>query len=269
MAHHYHSRYHFSYAVSAKHHFFTSIGLIAFLLILVLFVLHWAVPVRLVDLQKLSFIDIVVASLATLYRLTIAYLLALVVAVPLAIFTTAHPKIEKILLPVFDILQSVPAFAFFPIIVLVFIKLSLFDFAAIFFLFMVMLWNLVFSMIGGLKAIPAEIHATAQVFGAKGFKALRLVTLPAIFPYIVTGSLLAWGSSWTIIIVAEVLHNYIPGSSPSQDLFGLGSLLVDAAYQNNNLQFLAALVAMILVISVMNFFIWQKLLRLAERFKFD
>src|SRR5258708_4457303 len=201
MAHHYHSRYHFSYAVSAKHHFFTSIGLIAFLLILVLFVLHWAVPVRLVDLQKLSFIDIVVASLATLYRLTIAYLLALVVVVPLAIFTTAHPKIEKILLPIFDILQSVPALAF--------------------------------------------------------------------FPYIVTGSLLAWGSSWTIIIVAEVLHNYIPGSSPSQDLFGLGSLLVDAAYQNNNLQFLAALVAMILVISVMNFFIWQKLLRLAERFKFD
>jgi NitT/TauT family transport system permease protein len=140
---------------------------------------------------------------------------------------------------------------------------------AVFILFMAMLWNLVFSMIGGLKTIPIDIKEAAQVFRATGFNKLRYVTLPAIFPFIVTGSLLAWGSSWTIIIVAEVLHTYIPNSSASNDLFGLGSLLVNAAYQGNNIIFLVALAAMIATISLMNFFIWQKLLHVAERYKFD
>ena len=55
----------------------------------------------------------------------------------------------------------------------------------------------------------------------------------------------------------------------AQDPLGLGSLLVDAFYQGQNAVFLAALAVMILLITLINFFVWQKLLHLAERYKFD
>jgi NitT/TauT family transport system permease protein len=93
--------------------------------------------------------------------------------------------------------------------------------------------------------------------------------LPALFPFIVTGSLLALAQGWTIVIVAEVLHTYIPNGSTSQDLLGLGSLLVDSNSQGRNGVFLAALIAMILLVTLLNLALWQPLLRLSQRFRFD
>jgi NitT/TauT family transport system permease protein len=227
------------------------------------------VPVRLVDFGRVSFLDVCVAILASVYRLLIAYFLSLFVALPLALLAVSHPRLEKLLLPIFDVFQSVPALAFFPLIVLVFIKLNFYEAAAVFVIFMAMVWNMIFSMVGGLKTVPGDIKSAAQIFQAKGLNKLRFVTLPAIFPYIVMGSLLAWGQGWTIIIVAEVLHTYIPNGNPRDDLNGLGSLLVNASSKGDNLLFVVALVAMIIIISLMNFFVWQKFLHISERYKFD
>lgn len=214
-------------------------------------------------------VDLLTATFVTFYRLLLAYIFAVVIAIPLTLLITANSKIEKVLLPIFDTLQSIPVLAFFPIIVLVFIKANFFDGAAILILFLSMLWNLVFSMIGGLKTIPADIESSAKVFQATGFKKLINITLPAIFPYITTGSLLAWAQGWNVIIVAEVLHNYIPNSNSSIDLYGLGSLLVNASYQGKNSVFIAAILVMIVLIVLLDFFIWQKLLHFVERYKFD
>jgi len=66
-----------------------------------------------------------------------------------------------------------------------------------------------------------------------------------------------------------VLHTYIPGGTTSQDLLGLGSLLVDANAQGRNGVFLAALTAMILLVTLLNLAVWQPLLHLSQRFRFD
>ena len=173
------------------------------------------------------------------------------------------------MLPISDIIQSVPVLAFFPVIVIAFIRLHAIEGAVIFILFMAMLWNLVFSMIGGLKTIPEDILSAAKIFGLKGFKKLWYITIPSIFPYIITGSLLAWAQGWSLLIVAEALHSYIPGGNLNQDPLGLGSLLVNAFYNGQNAVFIASLTVMIILITLINFFVWQKLLHMAERYKFD
>lgn len=267
---HYHHHYHFSYNTSLRRHFGSVIVILSVLTLILLTAFSFIAPHRpLINLDQLSFWDLGQASFATFYRLSVAYVLALVCAIPLALLITSTPKVEKYLLPLFDVLQSIPVLAFFPLVVLVFIKIQFFDGAAIFVLFMAMLWNLVFSMVGGLKTIPEDIESAAKVFGAKGWNKLRYITLPAVFPYLTTGSLLAWAQGWNVIIVAEVLHNYIPGGTSDQDLIGLGSLLVNASYLGKNLVFLAALTVVVVLIALMNFFVWQKLLHLAERYKFD
>ena len=266
---HYHNHYRFSYNTSLKRHFSSVILVILFLIFIFLSIFHFLAPQQSFNLNEISYADIFYASLGTLFRLSAAYAISLFVAIPLALFITSSPKVEKIFLPISDVIQSVPILAFFPMIVLVFVRFKFFDGAAIFILFMSMLWNIVFTIIGGLKTIPEDVNYATKIFKAKGFKKLWFVILPSVFPSIITGSFLAWGQGWNISIVAEALHNYIPNGKVSDDLYGLGSLLVNSFSQGKTVVFFASLVTMIIIISLLNFFVWQKLLHLSERFKFD
>ena len=117
--------------------------------------------------------------------------------------------------------------------------------------------------------IPNDIKWAARVFNIRKGSFLRYVLIPVVFSYIVTGSLLAWAQGWNIIIVAEVLHMYIPMGTANQDLFGIGSVLVHTVASGDTGTFVAALLVMVLGIAVLNLFVWQKLLNYAERFKFE
>jgi NitT/TauT family transport system permease protein len=266
---HYHHHYHFSYVTSKKRHFTSLLIVIAIITLIFLVLFRVLTPQNTINLKQLSPQDLFFASFNTLFRLFVSYVLALALSIPIALFITKSAKTERIMLPISDIIQSVPVLAFFPIIVIAFIRLHAIEGAVIFILFMAMLWNLVFSMIGGLKTIPEDILSAAKIFGLKGFKKLWYITIPSIFPYIITGSLLAWAQGWSLLIVAEALHSYIPGGSLNQDPLGLGSLLVNAFYNGQNAVFIASLAVMILLITLINFFVWQKLLHMAERYKFD
>lgn len=219
--------------------------------------------------EVISFPMILVAALETTTRLTVAYVLAVIVAIPLAILATRNSTAESILLPVFDILESVPILALFPVIIMLFINFNSLNGAAIFILFLSMLWNIVFTLVGGLKIIPQDIVSAAHIFGIRGISFYRRVILPAIVPQLITGSILAVAQGWNLIIVAEVLRTYIPGGTAAQDLFGVGSILVDAAANSQTEVFIQAVLVMVVIIGLFNFFVWQKLLHYAQRYRFE
>ena len=213
--------------------------------------------------------ELVGALALSLLRLLAAYVFAVALSLPLALLINRSRFTERIFLPAFDILQSVPVLAFFPVVIVFFVHYNFLEGAAIFIIFINMLWNLVFSVVGGLRQIPADVKAAAQVFGIKDWRYFREVLLPATFPYLVTGSLLAWAEGWNMLIVAEVLHTYLPGGSQSSDLFGIGSVMVHASASGQGNIFIAAIVVMILAIALMNIFVWQRLLHATERYRFE
>jgi len=143
------------------------------------------------------------------------------------------------------------------------------DGAAITILFLNMVWNIVFALVGGLQIIPRDVKDAAHIFGLHGASFVRRLSLPAIVPQFITGSILAVASGWNIIIVAEALHAYIPGGTSAQDLFGIGSILVSASAQGQTSLYLLAFSIMIIVIALFNFFVWQRLLHFSQRFRFD
>ena len=201
---------------------------------------------------QVAFSTIFAALGATFARLLIAYALSLVVAVPLAMLATHSRLTERIFLPLFDVTQSVPVLAFFPVVILVFIRFGYYSGACIFILFLTMVWSLVFNVAGGLKTVPSAFFAAAKVFKITGWRYFREGAHARIFPQVVTGSLLAWASGWNVIIVAEVLHTYIPGGSASQDLFGIGSMLVNAVAAGRNGVFVATMVVLIAAVAFVN-----------------
>lgn len=266
---HYHHHYHFSYLTSKKRHFTAVLVVIVALTLIFIALFDYITPHKTLNLNDVSPTIIFLATFNTLFRLLFSYFFSLVLSIPIALLITKNERFEKFLLPVADIVQSIPVLAFFPVVVVAFIKFHALEGAVIFILFMTMLWNLVFSMIGGLKTIPKDILDASIIFNVKGYKKLRYIIIPAVFPYLITGSLLAWAQGWSLLIVAEALHSYIPGGHASSDPLGLGSLLVNSFYNGQNSVFLASLIVMIVVIALINFFVWQKLLHIAERFKFD
>ena len=206
---------------------------------------------------------------ASLLRLLLAYGLSLLIGIPLGLLAERNRHVESVLLPIYDVLESIPVLAFFPVIILFFVRSGFLEGAAIFMLFFTMIWSIVFNTIGGLRVIPKEVKAVGFVFGLSAWDRFTKITLPALFPPIVTGSILALASGWNIVIVAEALHAYAPQSAHAHDLYGIGSVLVNAASSGDSTGLLTAMTVLVVVIAVINLAVWQPLLARAERYKFE
>jgi len=221
------------------------------------------------DFSNVPIVYLGAAFLSSFVRLFISYIFSLVIGVTLALFILRSHVFERVLIPVYDVLESVPVLVFFPVIILFFIHYNLLNTAAVFILILTMIWSIVFAAIGGLHVIPEDVMFVPKVFGLKKFQSLCKVILPALFPSLVTGSLLAWAAGWNILIVAEVLHTYVPAGQNVGDVFGIGSVLVQASSSGNQFLFLWSIVVIVLAITLINILVWQRLLKYAERFKFD
>lgn len=213
--------------------------------------------------------NILAATAATSLRIGIAYLVALAAAIPLALLAARSRTFEAVFLPIYDVFESIPNLAVYPVLILFFLHLGFVEGAAIAILALNMVWNLVFALVGGIEIIPKDVLSVAHVFGLSRWQRLRRVVIPAIVPQIVTGSILAVGQGWNIIIVTEALHAYLPHGSSTQDLFGIGTMLVSASAGGDNAGYLGAFFVMVACIALFNIFVWQRLLHYAQRFKFD
>ena len=265
-ARHYHHMS-FSYAATFKQRVYSLVIVPLFLLVVAFIVISRLGGTEVSQMGNVTWGYVISALLVTFVRLLIAYGLALFIAVPLAILIDYNQRAEKFFLPLFDIIQSVPVLAFFPVIIVFFVHYNFYNSAAIFILLITMMWSIIFSVVGGLRVIPEEIKSAAKVYHITGWQYVKKVLLPAVFPYIITGSLLAWAGGWNIVIVAEVLHTYIPGGA--RDLFGIGSLLVHSSADGQQRAFFMTLIALVIFVGLLNLFVWQKLLKYAERFKFE
>lgn len=213
--------------------------------------------------------ELFVALGASAFRLFAAFLLALVCGIPLGLLAVANPRIESMLLPFYDVLESLPILAFFPVIILFFIRSDFLEGAALFILFYSMLWTITFSVIGGMKTIPQDVIAAGKVFGLSWSHRLQHIVLPALFPSLLTGSILAIADGWNIVIVAETLRAYAPHDVNAHDLFGIGSILVSASANSNTELLLTAMAFLVAFIACVNVFLWQPLLARSQRYKFE
>ncbi len=217
----------------------------------------------------ISFNSLLVALLLSFGRLLVAYGFSLVIGVGLALLALTSPLAERFFLPIYDVIESVPVLVFFPVIIIFFVRYDLLDVAAIFIIFLSMVWNIVFNVVGGIRVIPTNITEVGEVFNIRGKDNLFKIILPSLIPSIVTGSLLAFAQGWNILIVAEVLHSYVPQSTHIGDLFGIGSLLVSSSTSGDQGLFLASVAVIIVSITALNLFVWQRLLRYSGKFRFD
>jgi len=210
---------------------------------------------------------IAIATSATMLRVIVALLIALVWTVPVGVMIGTRPRAAALLQPVVQIMASLPATALFPTFLLMLLRLPFgLDLAALLLMLMGIQWYVLFNVIAGAAAIPRDLDFTARLLQVRGWTRWRTLILPAIFPYLITGMITAVGAAWNASVVAEYVlfggHTYITR--------GLGSLIAQATAQGDYTLLLATTLTMILVVVTTDRLFWHRLYRLAvEQYRME
>lgn len=192
--------------------------------------------------------------LESLIRVTIAYVFALIIALTTALLVTSNATVESIMIPVLDALQSFPAFALFPLLIVWFGKGSL---DVVLILVIEMLWPILFTVLSAKKQIRGDLIDAANIFGAKGKKYLNFVLLPLLFPSIITGSIVSWGEAWETIIAAEIIVG-VPG---------VGTYLTQAGNANNTSVLVIGIIILLAILFILNKYFWLTLLNISTKYQ--
>lgn len=208
---------------------------------------------------------------ASFLRMLLAYALSLAFCLVYGYYAATHRPAERVLIPILDILQSIPILGFFPIAIVFFVGLtgpnSIIgpNLASIFLIFTSMAWNMVFGVYESIKGMPQEMRDAADSFSVHGLQRLRQVVLPATVNRLVYNSILSWTAGWYFLVAAEI----ISVSNQSTVLPGIGSFLLEAAGTHNEGALLTGLALLIALIAVLDLLVWRRLTRWAERFRYD
>lgn len=214
------------------------------------------------DLERIP-----LAVVYSLLRVVAAQVLSLLWTVPVGVAIGMNKKAAKICQPIIQVIASIPATALFPILLASIINyIGGLGIASIILMLMGTQWYILFNVIAGAMAIPEDLIDAAKVLRLKGFRKWKVLILPAIFPYLLTGMITATGGCWNASIVSEYTH--ISGRAISTT--GLGALISGATEAGNYPLLILSTIVMCLLVVAFNNLIWKRLYRLSdEKFKLE
>jgi NitT/TauT family transport system permease protein len=203
----------------------------------------------------------------TFLRVNAALLLGALWTVPVGVAIASNPRFAKIAQPLVQLAASIPATALFPVLLLFLIHLRWgLEIAAMLLMLLGTQWYILFNVVAGAMAVPTDLKEVARIFGFTTWNRWRYLTLPAIFPYLITGMITASGGAWNASIIAEYFH--FQGHIVSAP--GLGSSISGASDSGRLDVLLASTLIMATVVVLMNRLVWRRLYRLASsRFKLE
>lgn len=215
----------------------------------------------LLSLSTSGWLQIGLGLIATLLRVAVALLIALSWTIPVGVMIGINQRLAAFLQPIVQVSASIPATALFPVILLFVLRLPAgLNLAAVLLMLMGTQWYLLFNIIAGASAIPQDLKYTTQLLQLSGWQRWRTLILPAIFPYLITGAITASGGAWNASIIAE--YQYFGGRTLS--VTGVGAIIAQATASGDYPLLLAATLAMILTVILINRLLWRRLYLLAE-----
>lgn len=211
--------------------------------------------------------DLPIATGATFARTVAALAIGLAWTMPFGVWVGMNPRWAGRVRPLAQLFASVPATALFPILLAVAVSLPAgLNIAAIGLMLLGTQWYLLFNIIAGAQAVPNDLREAADIYKLRGFRRFRMLVLPAIYPFVVTGLITATGGAWNASIVAE----YVSFGGRQHQVAGLGSYIAEAAGKGEYARLAAGTVVMAVLLVLVNRLVWRRLFRLSEtRFRLD
>jgi NitT/TauT family transport system permease protein len=206
----------------------------------------------------------------SLLRITIAYILSLAFTLVYGYIAAYNPKAERFMIPLLDVLQSIPVLSFLPGVMLAMVALFPgrqlgVEAGAILLIFTGQVWNMAFSFYASLKSIPKDMREAATIYRFSWWQRFVEMELPFAAIGLVWNSMMSVAGGWFFLMACEM---FVLGSRDFR-LPGLGSYLQTAASAGDTRSILWGIATMVAVIVLLDQFVWRPVIAWAEKFKVE
>ena len=206
----------------------------------------------------------------SLLRITLAYVLSLAFTLVYGYVAAYNPRAERFMIPLLDVLQSIPVLSFLPGVMLAMVALFPgrqlgVEAGAILLIFTGQVWNMAFSFYASLKSIPKEMREAAKIYTFSWWQRFVQMELPFSAIGLVWNSMMSVAGGWFFLMACEM---FVLGSRDFR-LPGLGSYLQTAASAGDTRSILWGVATMIAVIVLLDQFVWRPVIAWAEKFKVE
>jgi NitT/TauT family transport system permease protein len=202
----------------------------------------------------------------SLLRIALAYVLSLFFAVTYGYIAAYRPRAERFMIPLLDVLQSIPVLSFLPGVMLA--MAALFpgrqlgvELGAVLLIFTGQVWNMAFSFYASLKSVPREMREAATIYRFNWWQRFLQIELPFATIGLVWNSMMSVAGAWFFLMACEQFGDF--------RLPGLGSYLQAAADGGDTRSILLGIVTMVAVIVLIDQFVWRPVIAWAEKFKME
>jgi NitT/TauT family transport system permease protein len=204
---------------------------------------------------------------ATFLRVNAALILSVAWTIPVGVAIGFNPRLARFVQPVAQVLASIPATAFFPILLIGLVKIGAgLGIGSIALMLLGTQWYILFNVIAGAMSIPADLREVSSLFRFTRWQRWTRLILPGIFPYLITGMVTASGGAWNASVFAEYFNLH----DRTLQTIGLGSQIQSATNSGRFPILLLATILISLLVVTMNRLVWRRLYRLAEtRYKLE
>jgi NitT/TauT family transport system permease protein len=202
----------------------------------------------------------------SLLRIALAYVLSLVFALVYGYIAAYRPRAERFMIPLLDVLQSIPVLSFLPGVMLA--MAALFpgrqlgvELGAVLLIFTGQVWNIAFSFYASLKSIPREMREAAAIYRFNWWQRFLQIELPYATIGLVWNSMMSVAGAWFFLMACEQFSDF--------RLPGLGSYLQTAADNGDTRSILLGIATMVAVIVLIDQLLWRPVIAWAEKFKME
>ncbi len=217
---------------------------------------------------KLDPADLPGYAVRTALRMLIAMGASLVFTFTYATWAAKNPRAGALLVPLLDILQSVPILSFLSITIVWFLSLSPgrilgAELACVFVIFTGQAWNMAFSFYQSLRTVPEELEEAGRMFGLNAWARFWRIEAPFATPSLIWNMMMSMSGGWFFVTLSEA----ISVGKTNIALPGVGSWIAVAIAQKNLPAIFEAIAAMLVVILIYDQLLFRPLVAWADRFR--
>lgn len=229
-------------------------------------------PLTALDVAPLSLdpTNLPIYAVRTMLRMLLAIVFSLIFTFIYATIAARSRRAEMVLIPILDILQSVPILGFLTFTVTFF--LNLFpgrvlgaELASVFAIFTSQAWNMTFSMYQSMRSQPRDLEEVSASFHLSGWQRFWRLDVPFAMPGLVWNAMMSMSGGWFFVVASEA----ITVGDTTVTLPGVGSYVALAIKQQDITAIGYAIAAMLAVIIIYDQFLFRPLVAWADKFRFE
>ena len=209
-------------------------------------------------------------ALRTTLRMLLALVASLIFTLVYGTLAAKSRRAEMVLIPLLDVLQSVPVLGYLSFTVVFFVSLSPYrtlgvELAAIFAIFTSQAWNMAFSFFQALRTVPYDLDEASRRFRLSGWQRFWRLEVPFAMPGLVWNTMMSMSGGWFFVVASEAiavgdLHVALPG---------IGSYVAGALAERNLAAVGWAIVAMTITILIYDQLMFRPLVAWADKFRYE